>query len=404
VENSKRNKILFVVPSLKNGGGTIRSLQNILLECKNNNLDFYVLPLCFTGNFKVTLKNCKIIEQPVSLLALYSNIITLKKHRFFIIIFLLKIFMRFLRNIHCSFLFTNMVCYKFNLKLKKDSFNTVVAFQEGAVTQFCSRLEIKKIAWIHCNYLEYLRLIDKKVSINKTIVKERKIYERYDNIICVSKYTKKVFLDVYSDFTNKTKAIYNILNAKYILDSSLKIITDKKFKNDNTFTIVSIGRLDPVKQFELIPGIAAKLKGNNVFFRWYILGNGEENEVKKLNEEIKRNHVEDYVLYLGPKMNPYPYIVNSDLLVNTSKSEACPYVVNEAKVLHVPVVVTNFGSAIEFIKHAENGYIASIDKIYLFIERIISNREVYLKMKKQISNYTYDNSSILIQIKKLFYD
>ena len=43
------------------------------------------------------------------------------------------------------------------------------------------------------------------------------------------------------------------------------------------------------------------------------------------------------------------------MVVSTSVSEACPNVINEAKILHTPIVATNFGSVYEFIEDGVNG-------------------------------------------------
>ena len=112
--------------------------------------------------------------------------------------------------------------------------------------------------------------------------------------------------------------------------------------------------------------------------------------------------VGDCVIYLGEKDNPYCYIRNSELLVNTSLSEACPYVINEAKILHKPVVCTDFGSAEEFIENGVNGYISPIESIHEPIISLIKNQELYDKMVSNISDFVYDNKRIINQIVGLF--
>ena len=97
--------------------------------------------------------------------------------------------------------------------------------------------------------------------------------------------------------------------------------------------------MSPQKRFSEIPAIADKLRNSGCSFKWYILGGGNTyNEYDKLVQNIKNKHIEDFVICLGEKLNPYPYIAHSDLVVNTSYIEACPRVVIESKIIKTPVV------------------------------------------------------------------
>ena len=111
--------------------------------------------------------------------------------------------------------------------------------------------------------------------------------------------------------------------------------------------------------------------------------------------------MEDVFIWLGEKENPYPYFSNSDLLVITSKSEACPYVLNEAKVLNVPSIITNFSSASEFIDNDMNGVIVPVEKIGTKIEEIITNQDYYNRIKRNLLNCIYDNKAILVNFYKI---
>jgi len=101
---------------------------------------------------------------------------------------------------------------------------------------------------------------------------------------------------------------------------------------------------------------------------------------------------------LGEKDNPYPYIKQSKLLVCTSVSEACPLVINEARILHVPVVTTDFGSAPEFINSGFDGMIASLDNLKNAIEEMIKNRAFYQQIQSNISSFRYSNERIIDEI------
>lgn len=105
--------------------------------------------------------------------------------------------------------------------------------------------------------------------------------------------------------------------------------------------------------------------------------------------------LQEELCLLGEVNNPYPYIKNANLLVSTSLSEACPNVINEAKILGTPIVSTDFGSVYEFIEDNVNGLISPIETIADKIEQMISNEATYNSIKSNISQFKYNNDEIL---------
>src|SRR5690606_26921509 len=94
-------------------------------------------------------------------------------------------------------------------------------------------------------------------------------------------------------------------------------------------------------------------------FYWRILGAGElRNEI---NSQIQTSGLEDCIELLGLKENPYPYIANADVFLQTSLFEGKSVAIDEAKILHIPIVVTNFNTASEQIKNKETGLVCDMD-------------------------------------------
>jgi glycosyltransferase involved in cell wall biosynthesis len=385
-------RILFVIPTLKNGGGTIRSLQNILLHL-NQEYKIDVLPMFYYPFDIVKLEHCKILPYQASLMALGTNIKDLNHLNDNLIVLnllLRKIILFAIRRMKLLNKLFPLLTRKSINKINQEEYDTIVAFQEGLPTIFCSFINNtkNKVAWIHSNYEEYKKVI-------KT--DEFYIYQKFNQIVCVSMYTKNSFINIYPLLENQTDFIYNTLDENYLKLKSKERIDDKRFNNSD-FTLISIGRIDPVKQFSLLPEIASKLKQHHIKFKWYLLGDGDQNELNKILSNIAQYKVEDCFFYLGSKFNPYPYIAKSSLLVSSSISEACPYVVNEAKVLGIPVVSTNYGSSYEFINHEENGFITTIEEMDLTLLQIINNSIKYNQVKNNLSNFTYNNKVYINKI------
>lgn len=250
----------------------------------------------------------------------------------------------------------------------------------------------KKITWIHCDY-------DRAVPSG---ISELYYYEKFQNIVCVSKYTRNKFVERYPMLADKAIYIYNLLDSYRILSLSEEVIDDIRFAN-NVFTIISVGRIDPVKQFVRIPQIAKTLLDDGIDFCWYILGGPTNSrEFLKIENEIHTLGVSANVILLGPKSNPYPYFKQSNLYVSTSISEACPMVFNEAKLLGLPIVSLDFESANEFISEEVNGFVVSLEHISEVIKQVIRNDLIYNKLRANIQSTIFNNDSILENIIKLF--
>lgn len=376
-------KILFVVPSL-NVGGTLSSLKSII-EYLNLEYEIKVLALSHDGSSSANLGDV-LLRKSILLHGYYCNYS--KSHGINkYVIRVIKIIKRF-----CSILGINL-----EKKLSRVSesiyrdYDIIIAFQEGDATKFVSHIHHHHmIAWIHCDYTNYC-----------STPKELDIYERFSTIVCVSKYTANSFLTIYPSLQNRVVSVNNLLNLEVITKSAEFQVSDSCF-NDDVFTIISVGRIDPVKRFEYIPRIASDLKSKGCKFKWYIIGPELGNICfSQLCADIKFYNLEREVLHLGSKSNPYPYFKKADLLVSLSYTEACPMIFNEAKILKLPVVTTNFGSSYEFINNGHTGIIVPLEEMADTLFSVISNPHYYNTLKQNISNQSYSNEKILSQLRTL---
>ena len=73
---------------------------------------------------------------------------------------------------------------------------------------------------------------------------------------------------------------------------------------------------------------------------------------------------------------------------------------NEAKILNLPIISSDFPSAYEFIIPGKDGYICSIDTMPSIIERIIQDKIMYKSLKPSINN-NFSTYSILNKIDKI---
>lgn len=379
-----KKKILFIVTSLRTGG-IVRSLQNYL-NCYDTSLyDVHVFAMVHQGVFQGNLKNCTVLPKNLLVDASvdhFENRRGVAKIESFILKVLDKItHYRLQRNI-----------FKQAGKklLRSHRYDAVVGYSEGLPSQMVSLMNHpNKIGWIHCDYASYLQVDSGKTELDT--------YNALKSIVCVSDYTRQSFVKIFPTLKDRTYAIYNIIDDVMMKQKALEPI-EESFDSTH-FNIVSVGRLDPVKRLSIVPELARKVVDAGCAIRWYVIGpKGTGNEVQRFYDNLSMYGMEQSVIPLGEKANPYPYIAKADLLVNTSVSEACPYVINEAKILGTPAVCTDFGSAKEFIENGVNGYYEPIEKISERIISLIQSAEKTGEIRKNLKSFQYDNGRILSQI------
>lgn len=383
-------KVLIITPSLEHGG-TNKSLVNLLSYLDRDIYEIIVKPMAFRGSYKDMLANKCILVKDSFLNCIFMNLNDIKSEKnvlkqFFLLT--IKLLLKFL------FLILGTKTYRVSYKIsaflqRKRKFDCVIAFQEGRATELASYLRGYKIAWVRSDYREY----------NKSGRDESAIYSSFNHIVCVSNFTREGFLKFYPNLEQKSHGIHNVIDYNEIIRlSERNEVLDARFQFES-FTLLSVGRLSEVKQFSLIPEIASKLRRSNYIFKWYIIGKGEEK--KNILERIKEHSLEEYVILLGEKDNPYPYFAKADAIISLSKSEACPNIINEAKILKKLVITTEYGSVREFIKSETDGIITSIDNIFNVIEEYVFQSKEQKQQEHRLGSIEYDNTEKLKYIEKI---
>ncbi len=277
-----------------------------------------------------------------------------------------------------------------NKLVQKYGFDTIVAEQEGKTSLFVSYVTCQnKVAWVRCDYKRYLE--------NRGGKKEN-IYKRYNSIVCVAEQTCCNFKAIYPEYSTKTYCIPNPQDSDLIRTRANLTENEPRFVVKGK-TLVSIGRLDEIKRFHEIAPIARQLVERGLQFRWYLIGDGAERE--RIQESIQECGMEDYVIMLGAKTNPYYYLQKADVFVCLSRSEACPRVVNEAKILHTPTISTDFPTIYEFIENEKTGIISPISEIPNAILRWFSDEELRNRIFFNNKQFKFDNTELIKQIENI---
>jgi glycosyltransferase involved in cell wall biosynthesis len=180
-----------------------------------------------------------------------------------------------------------------------------------------------------------------------------KCITNYNYICCVSDSIKDEFIELFPQYKNKCLTIYNFIDQTKINKLSLQNI--KYDMQTDSIKILSVGRITSEKNFTIIPAVCNELIKNGIDFKWYIVGDGDEREV--VIKAIIEMGLQDKLILLGSKTNPYPYFKATDIYCQTSLTEAYCMTVCEARILNKPIVSTEFCGIREQLSNGRGGII-----------------------------------------------
>lgn len=246
----------------------------------------------------------------------------------------------------------------------------------------------KKVMWVHDennNWIKYMN----------------NYFQYYDRFFCVGESVKNNVINNYPLLKNKTSVFYNLIDYKRIREKAKENLSLKK----SDTTIITIGRLEYQKGYDILIETARILKNRDINYIWYILGNGSlKNQIER---KIKKYKLNNNVIILDTVDNPYPYIKMADLYVLTSRHEGYCLATLEAKILCKTIIISNINSNKEQIKNNINGYLCDLNptdfanKIIYLINNQKKKKEFIDKLSKEEYDYTKEVSKIYDLLKEI---
>jgi glycosyltransferase involved in cell wall biosynthesis len=205
----------------------------------------------------------------------------------------------------------------------------------------------KKMAWIHTD----LSRVSNDVELSL------KAWQQFDYIGSISAKVTETFLKVYPSLSDKIIEIENILSPDFVRNRAEEFNISPEF--DAEVNLLSIGRYTGQKNFDSVPIICRYIVEKYPALKWYIIGFGEDEML--IQRKIAEAKMEDHVILLGKRTNPYPYIKACDIYVQPSRYEGKSVTVREAQMLCKPVVITNYATATSQVKDGIDGVIVPMD-------------------------------------------
>lgn len=170
-------------------------------------------------------------------------------------------------------------------------------------------------------------------------------FEKFSRIVCVSEAAKKAFMQKFPEYEeNSIFVINNYIDGKRILDlAEKKCEIQIENKKDKTIFINIARHLEPHKRISRILEASKKLKDEKYNFEVLLVGDGPDTSNYK--QYVEKNNLQDVVMFLGNQTNPYNYLKLSDAFVFSSSFEGYGMVLDEARVLNVPIITTDVADA-----------------------------------------------------------
>lgn len=252
----------------------------------------------------------------------------------------------------------------------------------------------RKATWIHTDLTA--------IGVNTTL--ELPSWGRFDYIVSISPDVTRAFTKLFPSLEFKIVEIENILSPEFVRSRS-KIVDAKQEleirQSGYCVNLLSIGRLCYQKNFENIPFICKQICEEGIDVHWYIIGYGADEGL--IRDNIARAGMDERVILLGKKSNPYPYIKACDIYVQPSRFEGKSVTVREAQMLCKPVVVTAYPTATSQIKHNVDGVIVPMDNegCAKGLIQFISNKQLQCGLMQYLSSHDYGNEAEVEKIYQL---
>lgn len=369
-----KKQLLFVIDSLTCGGAE-KSLVTLLNLIDYSKFDVDLMMFKRGGAFESLVpENVHIILAPH-----YFEQLQLRKNRKLKDIyyrlktsFLLRVNGLFKEKYH-----TEQIVYqslKSYLKNQEKEYDCAIAYSQGMPTYYVSNhiTAKRKLAWINCNYVA--------TKYNKRY--DALCYQEINHVVVVSDFIRES-LKKYP-FYKKVEVVNDIVDPQLI--ECLSELNDQydggmEYKG---LKLLTVARLEKIKGYDLLVRAASRLKKEGLEFKWFIIGEGTERD--RINSLCQQYHLENEIILLGQKTNPYVYMKRCDIYVQTSRNEGLGLTVIEAKILEKPIVCTNFSTASSLIEDKEDGLLCNIDEkdIALKILELIRDKELYTMILRNL--------------------
>ncbi|WP_338449833.1 glycosyltransferase [Niallia oryzisoli] len=379
-----KKNLLFVMPSLSAGGGE-KSLVNLLSQVDYNSYNVDLLLFHKNGIFLNLLPKQVNVIEPLGDYTTFKYPLNhavrkfIKKNKFHLalgrLIFALK--NRAIKDTSRAEQYTWKYQSRSINVLEKEYDAAIGYLEKSAIYFVVDKVKSKrKIGWIHTNY----------TNSGMDGYFDQPYFNQLNQIVTVSEECARSLNENFKGIDDKVKVIYNIVSPTLIHQLADNPIKDSLSAGPNETSLITIARLSYEKGIDIAIRACEKLVNKGYKIKWHVLGEGNERD--RLEEMIRKKGLEDHFILLGLRENPYPYVKMGDIYIQPSRYEGKSIAIDEAKILHKPIIVTNYETAKDQITNEINGLIVDMTEKGLSegIERLIQKQDLKRSLINNLSN------------------
>lgn len=280
-------------------------------------------------------------------------------------------------------------------KILKDTYDIEVGmtYNDFEMVLNSSNKKSKKVGWFHSE----INIPGFEVLVPGII----KQFPHFDRMVYCSQKIHDLMHVHHPDLHYPSESV--ITNAIPV-DEIRKKAEEKITDLPHSPVFVSVGRLHHRKGYHKLIEAHKKVLDQGFPHNIVIIGDGEEK--KNLEELIIHHQVEKSFKLIGNRMNPYPYIKNSDYFILSSMSEAWPLVIAEALLLQKPTIATKTGDIPKMIIDNETGLLIDYesDAMANAMIKFLNDKEYINRIKTNLVDIEkqFDNAAIFQSIEDMF--
>lgn len=228
---------------------------------------------------------------------------------------------------------------------------------------------------------------------------DKKYFKSVDHILTISEKCVASLKEIFPEHAHKVGLIENITSLKFITDLAQSNIDDIDTSKPYLLTV---GNICKEKGSPWAFAAAKILHDKGYDFNWYFIGADRD----LVNNRSLRDSlgVNEYVHFLGIKVNPYPYIKGASIIAHPSTYEGKSIALDEARLLCKPIVVTDFSTVCDQFTDDYDATICHMNPQSLAdaIEQLITDEKRRLKYIDNLARQRKDNSDEINKLYELF--
>ncbi len=181
------------------------------------------------------------------------------------------------------------------------------------------------------------------------------LYRFADTVFCVTRELRDFHARQAATSASRIRVIYNAVDTdRFAPDPVKRRALRQKLNLENSFTVGAVGRMTPIKNYDLLLEALCLLREKGIDARGLLVGDGPE--LQRLRQRVSNTPaLVDRVIFLGATNSVADWLNAMDVFVQPSLAEGMSNTLLEAMAAGLPVLATNAGGNPEVMEDGRQG-------------------------------------------------